>query len=111
MDHDETLDQMRERFAADQARWDRRMRRNQTIARWFLIPYALAGALAGWQIGVAATYSLRLGLLLAVAVTVIVFSQWTQPYLTRRGDRKDSISAPDAENVGTVEEVRDTASE
>lgn len=99
----ETLDQMRERFAEDQRRWDRKIRRSQIIARWFLVPYCLAGGLAGWQIGVAATYSGRLGLLLAVSFAVIVFSQWTQPYLTRRGDRKDSISQTEPETAASVE--------
>lgn len=105
----EAVAELRKSFAEEQARWQRKIRRSQIIARWFLVPYCLAGGLAGWQIGVAGTYSLRLALLLGVAFTVIVFAQWTQPYLTRRGDRKDSIKRTDGDQAVSVEESATTS--
>lgn len=106
-----TVEQMRAQFIEDQARWERRRERSQRIARWSLIPYGIAGITFGVSLSYVADCSPRLALVQLVGLLVLMAAQWGAPYLTRRGDRKDSISAPEVEIVGTVEDVRDKATE
>jgi hypothetical protein len=103
---------LRARFDADHARWLRSMARMRRITLIFLLPYACAGAVGVWGSAyVLQNYSRCIGVALLVSVVAIISFQWLMPYLTRRGDRKDSISTPDAGIVGSVVEVRDEASE
>jgi hypothetical protein len=98
MTQPENVEALRARWDAEQRRWDRKFQRMRRLAIAFLIPYALAGGVAG--VILARMGETRSAIGLAACFAVIVSSQWTQPYLQRRGDRKDSISETDAPTGG-----------
>lgn len=84
------LEAFREHIAREQALWDRKMIRMRRLGNIFLVPYGLAGAGAG--VTLATMHEHGKAFLVAGCFAVVVLCQWTQPWLTRRGDRKDSIS-------------------
>jgi hypothetical protein len=81
---------MKARFEADQLLWDRKIRRMRRLGNIVLVPYGLAGAGAG--VTLATMHEAGKAFLVGACFAVVVLCQWTQPYLQRRGDRKDSIS-------------------
>jgi hypothetical protein len=71
------------RLKADTEKFERQLKRQSTVARWFMIPYGASGAMIGIGIGRAydegALFSTVA--MLSVSFVVLVLSQWVVPYM------------------------------
>jgi hypothetical protein len=77
---------------ADTEKFERRLKRQSVVARWFMIPYAASGAMIGIGIGRASDEGALFSTvaMLSVGFVVVVLSQWAVPYMMqnlRKGEQ------------------------